>query len=117
MKILYQRSKDRKLCTDEYKATKQFGNKNIAQDLFDLLTAIEEAEDLNDILLPQYRLHPLEGNKNNIYSLTIPKTKYRIEIIPLDKDNNELICKTDLKTFYQTVKNIRIKEISEHYEK
>lgn len=118
MKIIYKRTKDKKLCTNENKAIKQLGQE-FARDLFDLIGAIEEAAIvLKDIDLPQYRLNPLTGNKEGIYSLTINyRSKYRIEFIPLDENDEEMIRTTDLNTFYKKVKSIRIIEISEHYEK
>ena len=117
MKIIYCRASDKKLCNDEYYSKKHLG-KEVQKDLFDLINAIEDsALNLNDVNLPQYRLHPLKGNKDNLYSLTISKKyKYRIEFIPLDIDNQKLVCNTDLTTFYKTVKNIKITEISEHYD-
>ena len=118
MIIKYRRTKEEKLCKNEYKAIKQLG-RDVAQDLFDLIDAIENsATSLKDIQLPQYRLHPLLGNKKGLYSLTISNnSKYRIEFIPLDENFEKAYCNNDLNTFYKSIKNIEIIEISEHYDK
>ena len=113
----YSNSNDRKLCENERYSREHLG-KDVSDALFDLIDEIIAAKDLSDIeVMPQYRLHPLHGNKKELFSLTpIKRYKYRVEFYPLDENNQKLICKTDLHTFYKTVKNIKITNISEHYD-
>ncbi len=71
----------------------------------------------NDIYrLPQYKLHPLHGDRVGQYALDLGRTLgFRLIIIPLDKDGYEWKEK-DLQRIYKATEMILAWEVSNHYE-
>ena len=37
------------------------------------LAALDSAQDINDLNIPGYRLHPLKGKRSNLWSITVNK--------------------------------------------
>ena len=37
------------------------------------LAALDSAQDINDLNIPGYRLHPLKGKRRNLWSITVNK--------------------------------------------
>lgn len=80
------------------------------------LDAAENAYDLKSNIF--YYLEHKKGNLKNYYSLSLDKkkSKWRLLIQMLDEDGNVLQPDDNEKKFLKSVKKIRIKEISEHYD-
>lgn len=117
MKIIYSNNKTEKLCEDYKKAVKELGN-DVAKRLSDLLNAIESFPTLLDMKgLPQYRLHPLVGNREYQYSFVIHKGyKWRLIVYPLDNQGNILKDKSNESEMLYKAVMVEIVEVSEHYD-
>lgn len=115
MKILYKNSKIEKLCTNEKEAVKKIGSE-VANKLFAVLNLLKASKNLKDILvLPQYKLHALKGNREGEYSIYLGKnTGFRLIIIPLD-ENEKIITSNDMSIYTISV-CVEIVEVSKHYE-
>lgn len=115
MKILYRNSKIKKLCTDEKFAIRNIGFE-VTNKLFSVLNLIEASKNLKDILvLPQYKLHSLKGNRNDQYSIYLgKKTGFRLILIPLDENEN-VINSNDMNLYVMAV-CVELLEVSKHYE-
>ena len=115
MKILYKNSKIEKLCANEKEAVKKIGSK-VANKLFAVLNLLKASKNLKDILvLPQYKLHALKGNREGEYSIYLGKnTGFRLIIIPLD-ENEKIITSNDMSIYTISV-CVEIVEVSKHYE-
>ena len=76
----------------------------VADKLLRIIELLESALNLKDILvLPQYKLHALRGDRNGIYSMYIGKnTGYRLLIIPLN-ENEEPVISSDMSIYTLTV--------------
>lgn len=118
MQVVYSAHRVEELCTNEKKAILKYGP-IVGKKLIDLMILLEEAPNLFDISrLPQYRLHPLTGDRKNQISLTIHKSsKYRLILYPYNKEG-ELLKNSERidERFIETIK-IEIEEVSEHYGK
>ena len=115
MKILYKNSKIEKLCTNEKEAVKKIGSE-VTTKLFAVLNLLKASKNLKDILvLPQYKLHALKGNREGEYSIYLGKnTGFRLIIIPLD-ENEKIITSNDMSIYTISV-CVEIVEVSKHYE-
>ena len=115
MRILYKNKKVEKLCTNQKEAKLELGFQ-VAQKLYAALNAISASKNLNDILmLPQYNLHKLIGDKEGVYSIYLGRnTGYRLEMIPLDE--NEKPVKSQDMSIYTISVCVKIERISNHYE-
>ena len=115
MKILYKNKKVEKMCTNEKVAIKSLGIV-VAEKLFAAINVLSSAANLKDILaLPQYHLHKLIGDLDGKYSMYLGrKTGYRLEIIPLD-ENEQKIQNEDM-SLYTIAVCVEIERVSNHYE-
>jgi proteic killer suppression protein len=104
-----------KLCNDEKKAKKELG-KDVANKLMLVINIIEDSICLRDILMmPQYKLHSLEGDLKWLYSIYLGKTSgYRLLITPLDENEKRIVC-NDMSIYTKAV-CVEIEEVSKHYE-
>lgn len=118
MEVKYSSKKIKDECTNEKNAIKKYGFL-VGKKLIDLVIALEEATCLLDIsVLPQYKLHPLKGNRINQYSLVIHKSsKYRIILYPYDINGHLIECQENEKKRLVSTIMVEISEVSEHYEK
>ena len=115
MKLLYKNKKIEKLCTDEKKSIKELGT-DVSNRLLKTINLLKSATNLKDILVfPQYKLHKLIGDKDEIYSIYLGKTTgYRLLLIPLYE--NEIPIKSNDMSIYTMTVCIEIIEVSKHYE-
>ena len=115
MKILYKNSKVEKIFTNEKEAIKKVGHE-VAVKLFAVLNLLKASRNLKDILvLPQYKLHALKGERKGEYSIYFGKsTGFRLILIPLD-ENQKLISSNDMSIYTISV-CVEIVEVSKHYE-
>ena len=115
MKILYKNSKIEKICTNEKEAVRKLGHE-VSIKLFAVLNLIKASRNLKDILvLPQYKLHALKGNREGEYSIYLGRTTgFRLILIPLD-ENEKVITSNDLSIYTISV-CVEIVEVSKHYE-
>lgn len=116
MKIIYSNKKTQKLCNDYKYAVRTLGNQ-VADKLMDLINAIESFPNLLDIShMPQYGLHSLTANREYQYSIVISKkTKWRLVIYPLDKNDELLTDKSNETKMLSMAVAVEILEVSEHY--
>ena len=83
------------------------------------LGALDAAENAYDIKINAFFfMEHKKGNLKDYYSLSLDKkkSKWRLLIQMLDDDNNVLRPTDDEKSFLKSIKKIRIKELSEHYD-
>lgn len=115
MKILYKNSKVEKICTNEKEAIRKVGSE-VARKLFAVLNLLKASKNLKDILvLPQYKLHALKGDRKGEYSIYLGKTTgFRLILIPLD-ENEKVITSSDMSIYTISV-CVEIVEVSKHYE-
>lgn len=117
MKITYSNKKTEKICEDFSKAVRELG-KDVALRLADLLNAIESFQNMNDMYgLPQYRMHPLKGDRIHQYSFVIHKRyKWRLVVYPLDENGNKLTDNSNEKEMLIKAVMVLVLEVSEHYD-
>ena len=124
LKILYKDNKIKEICEDVKKATKYFGgNKTMAISLLARINAINQAEDIRDIIVQkQMRFHKLlnrgKGKKYDGYfaiDVRTSRDQWRIIIEPLNEEKKPFFpCNIDEIAKY--VRIVEIKEVSAHYE-
>ena len=119
MKILYFNKKVEAQCTSVKEANKLFGgNKKYVLGLMSRIYAIENAENLKDIIcIPTFRFHKLVGDMEGYYAIDVTnkRDKWRIIMCPLDEKEKRMIpCKID--EVSSTVQVVEIEEVSLHYE-
>ena len=92
------------------------GSHEVAVKLFAVLNLLKASRNLKDILvLPQYKLHALKGERKGEYSIYLGKsTGFRLILIPLD-ENQKLISSNDMSIYTISV-CVEIVEVSKHYE-
>lgn len=118
--MLYQYSPSKlvdKYEDDKY-MKKHFG-KYIAQGMSMFLNAIRNATCAFDIFsTPMFYMEHLKGNLNAYYSITLDKkkSKYRLLIQMLDESGRVVTPTSDERSFLKSIKQICIRELSEHYE-
>ena len=119
MKIKYANKQVEKICKNIKEAHRIFGgNKKYVLGLFSRINAIENAECLKDIILiPSFRFHKLEGDRNGYFSIDVTnkRDKWRIICCPLD-DNEKKIIPCDIDKSAGMVQIVEIEEVSPHYE-
>lgn len=123
MEIIYANSKVEKLCSDTGTANKFFGGNNmLTASLISRINDLTSTDSLkNIILLPSYRFHNLhnkDGRNLDGYFAIDVKTKkepWRIILQPLN-ENMEPYNPCRIDEIAESVKRIRIMEVSRHYE-
>lgn len=123
MEIIYANSKVEKLCSDTATANKFFGGNNmLTASLISKINDLTSTDSLkNIILLPSYRFHNLhnkDGRNLDGYFAIDVKTKkepWRIILQPLN-ENMEPYNPCRIDEIAESVKRIRIMEVSRHYE-
>ena len=115
MKITYKNKKIKKECNDPKIRVKKYGD-DVSYKLFKLLILIENSPSFNDVyMFPQYHAHKLKGELKNEYSLVISRrSKYRLIVFPFDDLLLEL--EDDDLDALQSLKSLKIIEVSPHYE-
>lgn len=119
MKYEYSPSKLKEDYEDERYMKKTYG-KAIFDGMIMLLGAIEAAENAYDIKSSMFFfMEHKKGNLKEYYSLSLDKkkSKWRVLIQMLDENDNVLQPTENEKEFLKSIKKIRIKELSEHYDK
>lgn len=124
MKVIYKDNKTKEICEDLKKATKFFGgNKSLAISLLARINAINQAEEIKDIIAQrQMRFHKLinKGKGKDLsgyFAIDVKQItdQWRIILQPLDEKEKPFIpCNIDEVAKY--IKIIEIKEVSKHYE-
>ena len=124
MKVLYKDKKTKEICEDIKKATKYFGgNKAMAISLLARINAINQAEDIRDIIAQkQMRFHKLlnkgkERNLEGYFAIDVKtiRDEWRIILEPLDENEQPFVpCNIDEIAKY--VRIVEIREVSNHYE-
>lgn len=113
VQIFYQNNNLKTRCEDPDKAKKKYGNET-ANNLFKTLNYIKSANSLNDIInFPSLHFHELKGDKKGIYSIDLMKrkSKWRLYIKLVDKNNNPIIYNTGNET---NISFLRICEVKDH---
>lgn len=84
--------------------------------LLGILDAAENAYDLKSI--PFLYMEHKKGNLKEYYSVSLDKkkSKWRVLLQMLDENGNVLLPTDNEKSFLKSVKYVRIKELSEHYD-
>lgn len=116
MNILYKDKNIEKQCKDYKIAIKKY-NKLVAEKLHGVINFIEDADNLMDVKsIPNYRLHPLKGDKKGEYAIDLgKKLGFRLIIVPLDP-KGERWDTTDETTIYNSTSIIIAMEVTNHYE-
>ena len=107
---------EERYCDERY-LKKKYGV-DIAQGMMKFLGVLLAAENAYDIKSkPQFFMEHKKGNLSLYYSVSLDKkrSKWRLLVQMLDEDGNVVIPTEDEKAFLQSIKKIRIKEISDHY--
>lgn len=123
MKIVYLRKKTENQCTSMKEALKLFGgNRSLAVSLMARINALENAEVLKDIVVQrQFRFHDLHKKNHRdlegCFAIDVKtvRDQWRIILEPLNQDG-ETFNPCNIDEIASTVKMIRIREVSKHYE-
>lgn len=124
MRVIYKDAKVEEICNDLKKATKFFGGqKELAVSLLSRINALNQAENIKDIIVQkQMRFHKLINkgkgkNFDGFFAIDVKtiREKWRIILEPLDEKEQPFVpCNID--EIAMNVRIIEIKEVSEHYE-
>lgn len=117
MKYEYSPPKLKKDYENEKYMKKKYG-KAISEGMIMLLGILDAAENAYDIQTNVFLyMEHKKGNLKEYYSLSLDKkkSKRRVLIQMLDEFGNVLQPTDNEKEFLKSIKNIRIKELSEHY--
>ncbi len=120
MEVKYKDEDLEKFCHDYKKASKKLAG--FANDLLAKMNFIEQANSFKDIRnYSPFNCHQLGKKKKDyegLWSLDLKgrKTSWRIIVAPLDENENIFIPKDDFYSICDTIKIIRIEEVSNHYE-
>lgn len=117
MKYEYSPSRLKDDYENEKYMKKKYGQA-ISDGMILLLGALDAAENAYDLKCNMFfYLEHKKGNLKEYYSLSLDKkkSKWRVLIQMLDEDGNALIPTDNEKEFLKSIKNIRIKELSDHY--
>lgn len=119
MKILYSNKEVESQCTSVKEANKLFGgNKKYVLGLMSRINAIENAENLKDIIcIPTFRFHKLQGDLEGYFAIDVTnkRDRWRIILCPLD-ENEERIIPCNIGEFLSNIQIVEIEEVSSHYE-
>ena len=118
MKYEYSPPKLKEDYEDEKYMKKKYG-KVISDGMQMLLGALDAAENAYDLKCNVFfYMEHKKGNLKDYYSLSLDKkkSKWRVLIQMIDEDGNVLQPTDNEKEFLKSVKKIRIKELSEHYD-
>lgn len=123
MEIIYASRKIELECADMKSKWKKFGgDKVIIKNLESKLNALKEATTIKDIIaLPTYRFHNLHNkdgrNLDGYFAIDVKTRKepWRIILQPLN-ENIEPYNPCRIDEIAESVKRIRIMEVSRHYE-
>ena len=97
---------------------KKYG-KEISEGMVSFLNALDAAENAYDIKsTPQFFMEHKIGNLKEYYAVSLDKkkSKWRLLLQMLDEDGNVLIPTDNEREFLKSIKKIRLKEMSDHYE-
>ena len=115
MKILYNNSTAEKQFCSKYKKKWRYPEQ-VKKKLEAAENYILNADSLMDIanFLPFHFEH-LKGNRKEEWSIRLGNTGYRVTMIPCDDNENEIIG-GDILAQCKTIKIVKIKKVSNHYE-
>lgn len=117
MKYEYDSDKLRKNYEDEKHMTRKYG-KTISDGMIKFLCVLEAADNAYDIKSNNFLfMEHKHGNLKEYYSISLDKkkSKWRVMIQMLDENVKVLVPTDNEKEFLKSIKNIKIKELSEHY--
>ena len=123
MELIYATEKLKMQCTSLAYAKKLFdGNAALSLSLLARINALENAENLKDIIVqPTFHFHTLRNKKGRnlegYFAIDVKsrKDQWRIILQPLDEDENPYVpCNID--EIAGIVKIVEISEVSKHYE-
>lgn len=124
MRVIYKDAKVEEICNDLKKATKFFGGqKALAISLLSRINALNQAENIKDIIVQkQMRFHKLINkgkgkNFDGFFAIDVKtiREKWRIILEPLD-ENEQPFVPSNIDEIAMNVRIVEIKEVSEHYE-
>lgn len=104
---------------DEKWIWKHFKDHDLADAVMALLEYLDNAENAFDIKSnPAYYFHLLKFDRSGTYSLAPlgKKKPYRLLVVCLDANGKECIPSEDEKGFLKGIKELEIKELTEHYD-
>lgn len=103
---------------DEKYMKKKYGVA-ISEGMLKFLCAIKAAENAYDIKsIPSFFMEHKSGNLRHYYSISLDKkkSKWRLLLQMLDEQGNIVIPNENEKEFLKSIKKIKIKELSDHYD-
>ncbi|WP_036673128.1 type II toxin-antitoxin system RelE/ParE family toxin [Pediococcus pentosaceus] len=112
MEIDYKNDKLKKKCTLLREAKKHLSEK-VAKKLIKLVNFIEAADSLQSVMnIPTYHFHKLKGDKQGLYALDIDgrRAPERLLVSFNEEDDSQIFTQSI------TIVDIRIEEVSNHYE-
>jgi plasmid maintenance system killer protein len=123
LKMIYKSNDVEKVCTSVKAANALFGgNKPLAMSLLSRINAIQQAENIKDIIVqPAFHFHKLEnkGGKEfrGYFAIDVKSRRepWRIVLEPLD-GNEEPFDPCNIDEIASAVRVIKIMEVSNHYE-
>lgn len=124
MRVIYKDAKVKEICNDLKKAMKFFGGqKALAISLLSRINALNQAENIKDIIVQkQMRFHKLINkgkgkNFDGFFAIDVKtiREKWRIILEPLD-ENEQPFVPYNIDEIAMNVRIVEIKEVSEHYE-
>ena len=119
MFIKYSNEKVKEQCTSYKAASKLFGgNKKYIVGLFSRINALENAENMKDIIrMPQFRFHKLDGVYEGYFAIDITnkRDKWRLIICPLD-ESEAYFHPCNIDEISDKIEVVEVKEVSPHYE-
>jgi plasmid maintenance system killer protein len=104
---------------DERWIKKRFRNSDLAEAMMALWEYLDNASSAYDIKTnPAYYFHLLKQDRKGVYSLApMGKGKaFRLLVVCLDQEGKECVPQGDEKGFLQGVKELEIKELTDHYD-
>ena len=119
MIIRYKNVHIERICTVESIAKKNFDHVRYVEKLMSLISLIEQSPTLSDLIAFQNtHFHATDFYVKNSYGLDIAgrKSMYRLIIVPLDDDGNEIVRDDTFFDRCKQIKILRIEEVSKHYE-
>lgn len=104
---------------EDFKWLKKNYSERIANGMMKFIGAIKDSENAYDLkALRQFYMEHKRNSLNEYYSVSLDKksSRWRLMLQMLDNNNNILVPTNNEIEFLKSIKKIRIKEMSEHYD-
>jgi plasmid maintenance system killer protein len=115
MKIIYKNRTAERQFDPKHEASWRYP-KAVIRKLKAMNTFMACATSLSDIVhYPPYHFHQLKGDRKHEWALNLGETGYRVSLIPLDDQENEIVD-GDIIHICKLIKIVLVTEVSNHYE-